>query len=329
MLERKAPVLFYLDLFERHLSAAEDDSLREVALLGPDTASRALVVWQVRAIPAQPFLDRIKEVDDDLPPTYDVPYVALNLLLRTCVRMRARAVISENVDACTVSPDARFRGPENRLFRVEIHDPGLDPKAQPTFKYVQDNGSQAYPVRKIEGKTVHLDSLGRDERSAIQVNDWVEVVDDRVLLMGKAYPLLQVIDVRPMDMTVTLSDEPKDNAGDPERHAILRRWAGPPTAIKEGKTDRDVWFELTDGVEVQFSRVVTPDAGYRTGDYWMIPARTATGDVIWPRAGGSPLAVAPHGIDHHYAPLAVVDPTTNPPKIVQSYRRVFKPAAEA
>src|SRR5258706_3595311 len=34
-------VVFYLDAFERHISAAEDESLREVALLGPDTASRA------------------------------------------------------------------------------------------------------------------------------------------------------------------------------------------------------------------------------------------------------------------------------------------------
>jgi hypothetical protein len=51
----------------------------------------------------------------------------------------------------------------------------------------------------------------------------------------------------------------------------------------------------------------------------MIPARTATGDVEWPKvtdpqgnpetdAQGNPIPIAlpPQGVNHHYAPLAVV-----------------------
>jgi len=54
---------------------------------------------------------------------------------------------------------------------------------------------------------------------------------------------------------------------------------------------------------------------YHTGDYWLIPARTATGDVEWPTEMGKDsqgnavlvhLAKPPDGIDHHYAPLAVI-----------------------
>ena len=40
--------LAYLDVWERRSTRCEDDSLREVALGGPDTTSRAEVVWQVR-----------------------------------------------------------------------------------------------------------------------------------------------------------------------------------------------------------------------------------------------------------------------------------------
>ena len=45
----------YLDVWERHLTAYEEETeekigIREVALLGPDTATRAQVVWQVKAI---------------------------------------------------------------------------------------------------------------------------------------------------------------------------------------------------------------------------------------------------------------------------------------
>src|SRR5271169_2413959 len=38
----------YLDVWERVITYAEDDSIREVALGGPDTAARTKLVWQVK-----------------------------------------------------------------------------------------------------------------------------------------------------------------------------------------------------------------------------------------------------------------------------------------
>ncbi len=46
---------------------------------------------------------------------------------------------------------------------------------------------------------------------------------------------------------------------------------------------------------------------YHVGDYWLIPARTATHDVEWPRDGKNPLPQLPHGILHRYCRLAVLD----------------------
>jgi hypothetical protein len=40
--------LAYLDVWEHLVTHLEDDSIREVALGGPDTAARARVVWQVK-----------------------------------------------------------------------------------------------------------------------------------------------------------------------------------------------------------------------------------------------------------------------------------------
>jgi hypothetical protein len=322
------PMLLYLDAFERHISAAEDPALSEVALLGPDTASRAVVVWQVRAMSVTDFDKVFGQLGDDLPPTWDKAYVALNLVLRSGARLRARAVVTEATDPCTVAPDARYRGSDNRLFRVEIHDGGDPAAGQVTFKWSPDNGAIAFPVRDIEGKTIHLESLGRDARSAIQVNDWVEVVDDEVLLTGRASPLLQVVEVRPYDMTVILSGEPEVTSDDHDTlHRILRRWAAQPMQLREETTTHDGWFELADGVEVQFSHVDVPYAHYRTGDYWLIPTRTATGDVIWPHDHGHPSAVGPHGVDHHYAPLARVTPGQTP-SIDDNYSRRFDPISK-
>ncbi|MBA3493950.1 MAG: hypothetical protein H0T87_07525, partial [Gammaproteobacteria bacterium] len=42
--------LVYLDVWERHLTYIEDDLIREVALGGPDTATRAKIVWQVKVL---------------------------------------------------------------------------------------------------------------------------------------------------------------------------------------------------------------------------------------------------------------------------------------
>ena len=60
-------------------------------------------------------------------------------------------------------------------------------------------------------------------------------------------------------------------------------------------------IELEDGVLVEFE-----DADYRTGDYWLIPARVASGDIEWPGDSADPDARPPHGVQQVYAPLAYI-----------------------
>ena len=44
----------YLDVWERHITSIEDGSIREPALGGPDTCTRARVTWQIKALPLTP-----------------------------------------------------------------------------------------------------------------------------------------------------------------------------------------------------------------------------------------------------------------------------------
>jgi hypothetical protein len=312
-------LLYYLDVFERHLSSAEDDSLRDVALLGADTSSRALLTWRLRTLVIDADFDalRTRAVQFGWPfRERDAWYVALNLRLRTGVRMRAKAAGSESTNPCIISPEARYRGFENRLFRVEIHDPGVetlpgqppDSERKPTFKWSQDNGSIVFAVRKVSGKIIKLASLGRDARTQICVNDWVEIVDDDVVINPQYYPLLQVVDVNPAEMTVELNAAPDTNVGtDPNKHPILRRWASNLIELELRKPPQDAWTELADGVQIEFSQLQRPYAGLRPGDYWLIPTRTADGSVAWPQDNGGPRDMPPNGIDHHYAPIATMD----------------------
>jgi hypothetical protein len=81
---------------------------------------------------------------------------------------------------------------------------------------------------------------------------------------------------------------------------LFRSGTGNGWAISSGYVD------LEDGVQVQFDLTGT----YRTGDYWLIPARTVPGkygDIEWPKDGkGNPLALAPVGVQHHYCRLGVI-----------------------
>ena len=83
----------------------------------------------------------------------------------------------------------------------------------------------------------------------------------------------------------------------------------------EKKDDQDaLWIPLEDGVEIQFLAQNGTKNDYRTGDYWLIPARVATGNIEWPvdEMDASNKTVPghkpPNGIRHHYAPLAMILP---------------------
>ena len=314
------PLVVYLDVWERHISSLEDEDIREVALGGPDTAARAKVVWQVR-IKNDFTEDQKRDVEKVNCKNLDTREgqrefkKALQSEDRGLLRARAY-VPEESGDVCIVSPESRYRGAENQLYRVEIHEGG-NSSGHPTFKWSRENGSTIYPIQSVSDKTVVLESLGRDERFGLEVGDWVEVVDDDYTLLGKADHLLRVDFVDPIEMTLTLHEAPKGHVGhNPKKHPFLRRWdqqqGDPKTGgltltdgaahIIERTKSNSHWLNLEDGVQVQFE----PGATYRQGDYWLIPARTATGDVEWPGPPDNPTPMPPNGVEHHYAPLAAV-----------------------
>jgi len=345
--------LVYLDVWERHVTALEDDSIREVALDGPDTTTRSQVVWQARVLGLDSESTIAQQVDAliqartnlvnaeqknsilDIRAQRAAIAVAeseiLNLLqdqfgrnvyLLPYLRARTRQPSTGTAQPCTIPPDAKYRGPENQLYRLQIHTGGQVGTA--TFKWSRENASVIFPVLRAEGKVLALQHLGRDRRGRLQPGDWVEVEDDDYILQGAAAPLRQVQAVDDDNMTVTLDQAPAFTVS-LDKHPLARRWdhgkvdpmtpgaelaADGAVRVTEGAEDTG-WMDLEDGVQVQFHPLVTNAVSmYKTGDYWLIPARTATGDVEWPQgaadAGSTPgpAPQPPRGIHHHYAPLA-------------------------
>lgn len=327
--DKDRDLLFYLDVWERHISYVEDEDIREVALGGPDTCSRSKVVWQVKVLLGDSL--SCNSLDNDPHGRCRLPPLGNGKL-----RARARHDDPDADQLCVISPESRYRGAENQLYRVEVHKGGraTDNETGATFKWSRDNGSVTFPIRELAGTKVTLEHLGRNQHLGLKPGDWVEFMDERIAMGKYVGPLAKVEIVTRSELSITVSfpDEtalPSYTEAEIENlYPFLRRWdhAGDvatfggalpiietSTAASRSETG---WVELEDGVLVQFVKNKGEDPEYRAGDYWLIPARVATGEIEWPDElepnGKSkrdednniiPAAVQPHGPRHYYAPL--------------------------
>jgi hypothetical protein len=329
--EQERKFLVQLLVWERSVSAVTDPDLLEPALgpYPPDTTVRSQVAWVPEVTDRLPLPPqhgtRLSDVgDDDLHPGYiSHVFEEYNAEGRRHPLLAARAEPDVETEEATIVPaTAGYLGVENQLYRVEVHrggrvdaDGDWADDARPTFKWSRDNGSVQIRItnvaesEKTSGSvaTVTVASLGRDDSTGLDVGDWVELIDDTWRPQGEPRPLLRVQAIDRADLIVTLEGELDT---DPSRKPYLRRWdqgdddrAGPEgIPVTESPADGDhIWLELEDGVQVRFQ---ANRAEYLRGDYWLIPARTATGGVLWP--GGADAAVPPAGPARYLAPIALV-----------------------
>jgi|GEM_PF-1481162 len=279
--------LAYLEVWERHVTAHDAPRLREVALGGPDTATRTQVAWRVR-------LEEIKE-PNVVCATFGPGWRPQG---QGTGRLRAQAQPAQaGATPCIVPQGAGYRRLENQLYRVEIHAGG----GAPTYKWSRDNGHVVSRVRSVFTATseVEVEPRGRDDVLDFAPGQVVEITGAGAALRGETGLLAAVTEEA--DGTLTLEALPGAPALDLTGVAAgweVRRWDG-TAAVDPGK-----WVELEEGVQVWF------EAGgvHLPGDWWAIPARTAGGDVEWPREGNAAVAVPPHGVARAYCPLSILQP---------------------
>jgi hypothetical protein len=322
--ENPGNYLVYLDVWERHVTHIEDYDkarigIREVALGGADTATRSKLIWQVK----------LKKIDND----YNIKTVGQqvrrdynyfqNLLGQNQLKpgngmLRARAtkpVTPSSNNSCIMPFHYKYRGTENQLYRVEIFDVSQTGENQKlTFVWSRDNSSVVFTIVAFSsneslGLTLTLEHLKRGDDFSLSVGDWVEIVYDTSVLHDAPRKLLKVEKIDTLENLVTLQGDVNFERIGSEQSPLLRRWDSHEISV-ETQNQKDEWIALEDGVEVQFS-----DGFYQVGDYWLIPARTATGDIEWPKIKEGnklvPEAQKPHGIAHYYAPLAIISLAPN------------------
>lgn len=307
--------LVYLDVWERHVTALEDDAIREKALGGADTATRAKVVWQVKIWAGKLVSqsDRAKILND-----WKQWVEKFQPSPRGCLSARAKPP-KDTKDPCLTAPDAKYRGSENQLYRVEIHKGGKAEVA--TFKWSRDNGAIVTTCELKGTELTVTNSRG------FATNQWVELTNDGLELRGQPGILVKVTKVEGDTLTLYAKpDVPEDLREQEKWPTKVRRWdqhEGKDMKVdKDGvqftETDGDKWIDLEDGIQIQFLKPSEKNVTtqYCTGDYWLIPARVATGDIEWPdvNEGGKQVRASkpPNGILHHYAPLAILTPNSTP-----------------
>lgn len=307
--------LIYLDVWERHLTALEDPEIREVALGGPDTATRTRVMGQVK----WQAISEDGECSDFgsgwVPDGAD-----------STGRLAARAEPDPpGSKPCIVPEEAGYRRLENQLYRVEIHtEGGLDTA---TFKWSRENGSIVTRWKGQDGDNLIVSSTGRDEVMGFANQQWIELTDEIREQAGTPGTLVMIdnidgdiITIDPTTATGTTSLTDFD-AGTSK----IRRWDSNGAESVAVPASDDGWIPLEDGVQIKFQ-----DGMFRTGDYWLIPARTLTHDVEWDiQIGTGPEGFQlRHGIRHHYCPLAIGPLTDNGWGTLISCRRLFPPLTE-
>ena len=119
------------------------------------------------------------------------------------------------------------------------------------------------------------------------------LIDDTRELLGLPGDMVKLTNVAGNTLTVDPSSASSTSATAWSALLVnprVRRWDQTANAdvsltsdgtvlVTEKTASASDWIPLEDGVQVQFSPV---GGNYRTGDYWLIPARVATGNIEWP-----------------------------------------------
>ena len=293
------PHLFYLDVWDRELTAIDAEGLVDPAV-GVDTTTRLQTVWQVGTLQVPAGTTCATDWSTVQP--------WVDLTTPSGARLTTADIgTPTSTDPCLVLPEGGYRGIDNRLYRIEIHDDGAAGPA--TLKWSASNASVAARITgPITGSAaapvVPVEMIGRDAFLRFRPGDWIELIDRKRELDGDPGVMVKIapngVDAVRLELKLeavtagvftqltNLGDEPRARRWDtrPGDASALIQFT-PGTAI-----------DLGDGVQITVD-VVGPGVAH-TGDYWVFTARAADASVE--ELDQAP----PRGIRHHYCRLAIL-----------------------
>ena len=301
--------LVYLVAWDREVNALEDPRIREVALGGPDTTERRQTVWQVRFLPVSSVTSPHLSPSHSSPPTLarccdDFPEWEKFIAPPTGMMNAQTVPPTGDQGPCVLPPTAGFQRLENQLYRIEVFQ-GASTRDKSTFVWSRDNATVETTIVKVDGFDIFVTTLGKDDYFSFAGGQWVEIIFPESELSGQPRFLAQITappDTSGPNPRITLSIKPPAFSQADLSELRLVRWDMTGSVPANGLPMKAGWIDVEAGIQVQFL-----DGSYRTGDFWEIPARTATGDIEWPPfqvPNPNPVPQNPLGINRRYCCLA-------------------------
>jgi hypothetical protein len=291
----------YLDVWTRTLTALEENYLRETALLGPDTATRAKTICQIR-------LEKMDADDMECCPMPGPGWKPGNAPQECMLGARARRYDREQ-DPCKPLQGTGYKRLENHLYRIEVHNGG--PVGEATFKWSRNNACYVTRLITVDNRILSFDDPAKKAQFEFKPKQWIEISDEGRTLRGEPGVMAEIEQIDGNNITIKewLGNNGKDVCphifGNKPTIRIWDRDENKTTGPAKGVhpiVERE-WTSLESGIEIRFESI----GSYKAGDFWIVPARVATGDIEWPRdASNTPIMRPPHGIKHSYAPVAIL-----------------------
>ncbi|MGE5287150.1 MAG: DUF6519 domain-containing protein [Micromonosporaceae bacterium] len=264
----------YLDVWTEPVTYIQDPAIRDVALGGPDTATRQAVRQRVR------------------------------------VAQGGKTPRGDGIGDGTLATEGSYTATANRLYLVEIDTAGSIGD-QATFRWSDDNAATIQrviePIPPQSTKVVVEDAAAFHQGDQILIrkefgeerHEVSSVFANEITLISPTGSQLEQYPAAARDpafTTFSLADRP-----------MVQRWNAYEVPILADPADATISaaIGLNDGVQVRFG-----GRGMLKGDYWTFTTRYLAGDEV---SGIDPMTrierldfQRARGVTHHYATLAVI-----------------------
>jgi hypothetical protein len=305
----------YLDVAEHEVSAVEDDDLRDVALGGPDTTQRILLMQRVKRLGVADgtcsagLADAVTAWRAN---GFTLDATTLRLIPQVTLKV-GFSDVQVATSPCEPGSTGGYLQADNQLIRVMITGPG-------TLVWSYDNASFIYRVTaQPDGKTLQLAETPVDAYHRPARNQAVEVLRGAAALpnggvVAEATGRITKL-AAPYDGTSIVLTDPLTTAEAGDLNLFLRIWQDTATFVPSqpvalGATGLTVTLQVPTG------------AALSVGAYWIIAVRPSTPQRVYPERLLANFEPA-DGPMRWICPLAVIDWTASPGPNITDCRVTF------